>query len=455
MKEINFDLINKLYMEWLNESNPFMQRKRKDDIKSRFSPYEFLMYSTRYALPFEAFRNVFPLSDLFRTLEEMKKQGQDISFLTSQALVIDSIEDVQALNRFSQKETSSEIENFRLRFEGNNIFQYGNIKDIGQKFPNACANYCELQQVEQMLKAPRDYKGIPIILTIDNIGQLPIEKLNYIEKHFDVVGIRIIEKDRQIRRHQGEQNPLSSSVYKEIRTIIDDEIISKLYVSENANRTHVDYQLATQILCNLADRIEYDSDTRYKIVNDLDTRDIKFSNEVAKSSSLIGLLTGKSICTGYSEILRNVLSCVGIEGTVIIGKTTNGTEHAWNQIQLGNTWFNTDLTLAKNKIREGKPTGDLFMSDIAFFGDRREMTFDKGKEKNGISIESTVEVGGHEKAYGVNHKICECYISPYLTSSLIERSKHYDESCKGLTPYVGSSIEKMRSSSNPCMVFEH
>lgn len=39
---INYELINKLYMEWLNEPDPFMQRKRKEDLKSQVSRTRFL-----------------------------------------------------------------------------------------------------------------------------------------------------------------------------------------------------------------------------------------------------------------------------------------------------------------------------------------------------------------------------------------------------------------------------
>ena len=44
MKEINYDLINDLYMGYVNERNPFVQRQKKEDIKSKISPYELLIY---------------------------------------------------------------------------------------------------------------------------------------------------------------------------------------------------------------------------------------------------------------------------------------------------------------------------------------------------------------------------------------------------------------------------
>ena len=46
--EINYDLIDDLYISWLNARDPFMQRKKKDNIKNRVTPYEFLMDSSDF-----------------------------------------------------------------------------------------------------------------------------------------------------------------------------------------------------------------------------------------------------------------------------------------------------------------------------------------------------------------------------------------------------------------------
>ena len=117
---------------------------------------------------------------------------------------------------------------------------------------------------------------------------------------------------------------------------------------------HVDYQLAN--------RIEPDY---------VATKKPRFSIESRNASGLVGILTGKSICVGYSEILRNVLSCVNIECTTIVGTALvdnhNKEDNAWNQVKLGNSWFNVDLTFAREKMCKGEPLGDLFMSDNVFF----------------------------------------------------------------------------------------
>ncbi len=448
-KEINYELINDLYMRWLNERDSFIQRKIKDDIINRISPYELLIYSARFSSPFKAFRNIFSLNDLFETLKEMQRQGEDIKRFTNQSLLIETPEEIITVSNFARKEGTSEINNFGLVFKGTNIFEFGDIKNIGEKFPYAYTNNLRLEQIEQMLKSKQDYKGIPITITIDNIGELPLEKLDDIEKVFDVDGIKIVAQNRTSHSaHQGECTPLTLRAYKQIRTVVDDEIISKLYVDENLDKMNIDVQLTTQIIDKIANRIEYDFEAAKKP---------RFSNECKNASGLVGLLTRKSICKGYSEILRNVLSCVNIDSTVIDGVALdeNG-DHTWNQVKIGDFWFNVDLTFARNNICEGKPSGDLFMSDIAFYGERRKVTFEQGKEIKGKSMESTVMTGGHLRTYSPNNRQCKAYITPLLTSNLIQKSRLYAEdynkesespNYRGVIPYIGSNTEKMRTNS--------
>lgn len=131
-------------------------------------------------------------------------------------------------------------------------------------------------------------------------------------------------------------------------------------------------------------------------------------------------------------------------------------DHSWNLVKIGDFWFNVDLTIARENICEGKPSGNLFMSDMAFYETRKKFTFEKGKELNGKSMESTVIIGGHVKTYGTNDKQCKAYIAPVLTHNLIQKSRLYAENYekdskntdyKGVIPYVGSVIEQTRSSS--------
>ena len=453
----NYRKIRELYYRWRNERDVFAQRKLKEEIKNRFSPNEFLKFSINNSfIPFKAFREIFSLDDLFKTLQEMQMQGNDISYLTNRPLSISSPEDIRSMSYIAKREISPELSSINCNFCGTSVFSIGDVKAIGKKFTNAHINGINIEQIEKMLESSEDYRGIPITITIDNMGQLPLEKLADIEKRFDIRAIRIQDPDRIGKGNQGESTPLYLETYKEIRANVDN-IISKLYVKEHDNNTLMaDYRLATQIAENIAQRVKY----AYNISDK--ARD---SIESMSGSGMIGLLTGEAVCYGYSEIYRNLLSCVDIESRVITGTDMNGEKHAWNQVKLGDLWVNADLTYASNALCQGKDTGDLFMSDAAFYGERRSYTFEKGKIINGESVESTVIIGGHSPKFtSSNCKQCGSYISPYLTSKIIKDSKHYEEeykrdgkspNYKGAVPYIGSGVEKRRSHSKNMETFTH
>lgn len=59
-----------------------------------------------------------------------------------------------------------------------------------------------------------------------------------------------------------------------------------------------------------------------------------------------GLIENNSVCLGYAQILKNVLSEFGIDSRVVIGIPTNGKgdAHAWNIIKLDGKEYQCDLT---------------------------------------------------------------------------------------------------------------
>ncbi|MBQ8299061.1 MAG: hypothetical protein IJX99_04215 [Clostridia bacterium] len=85
-----------------------------------------------------------------------------------------------------------------------------------------------------------------------------------------------------------------------------------------------------------------------------------------------GLLDGKCICAGYSEILKNALSCVNIESITVGGnqKGEGKAGHAWNQVRIGDNWLNCDLTNDRDcgKFFNGKFAHKALKSDKQFKG---------------------------------------------------------------------------------------
>ena len=89
--DIDYDFISQLYYRWFNERDVIVKNKLKEDIKRRISPHDFLKFSARNSfMPLKAFRKIFPLSDLFKVLEDMQKQGEDISLFTQDALQVNN-----------------------------------------------------------------------------------------------------------------------------------------------------------------------------------------------------------------------------------------------------------------------------------------------------------------------------------------------------------------------------
>lgn len=452
-KKFDYQLIDNLYMKWENERDIFKKKEIKNEIIDKISPYEFLMYSKRFSFTFEIFRKIFSLNDLLKTLEEMQMQGEDIKIFTKKPLAIRTPEDIKSLSNYARREETSGINNLCLIFNGNNIFKFGDTKSIGEKFSNTYCHQLTLEQIEEMLKSNKDYKGVPIMITIDNIGQLPLEKVWEIEKKFDISAIKIAERNRTaFGTNQGECTPLNLKTYKKIRTIVDVKIISKLYVKENLDKISMDLLLTAQIIDKIVNMIEPDVET----IKEIDAGKSKASSEnVMNASSLVGLLTKKSICKGYSEILRNVLSCVDIESTVIdgIGIDENGKKdkHSWNEVKMGDHWFNADIMFARKNICEGKMSGHLFMPYNVFYGKRRNTII-----KNDEKTIGTVVTGGHISELDSKNRQSNSCINPLVILNLIQQSKSYAEqykknsesqNYKGVIPYIGSSIEKMRASS--------
>ena len=76
----------------------------------------------------------------------------------------------------------------------------------------------------------------------------------------------------------------------------------------------------------------------------------------AKSSNLQnGILEKKCIDSGFSEILKNILACVGIESKIIRGKFLgNEKECVWNQVKILGKWYNVDLASDSKRMNNSK-----------------------------------------------------------------------------------------------------
>ena len=72
---------------------------------------------------------------------------------------------------------------------------------------------------------------------------------------------------------------------------------------------------------------------------------------------MIGLCNKKAVCSGISEILRNVLAVRGIECYNVTGSS-----HAFNQVKINGKWYYTDLTADMENFINGNTLENTLLS---------------------------------------------------------------------------------------------
>ena len=147
--------------------------------------------------------------------------------------------------------------------------------------------------------------------------------------------------------------PMKATDYYHLRGVLDE-------VVDGIDPNEPDIQKFMTVYTRLAENINFDSRLEGKGLSD----DIREAGRQRNNSrNLInGLLEGTAVCSGYSEILRNALSLVGIKSKLVTGKCFNDPDfadrHVWNAVELEENgtkkWYYTDLTWDAGKTLNGK-----------------------------------------------------------------------------------------------------
>ncbi len=61
------------------------------------------------------------------------------------------------------------------------------------------------------------------------------------------------------------------------------------------------------------------------------------------------LIDGSAVCEGYSRAMQMLAGDVGLDCTLVSG-TSGGSGHMWNEIRVGGSWYQLDLTWCDNSI---------------------------------------------------------------------------------------------------------
>ena len=185
-----------------------------------------------------------------------------------------------------------------------------------------------------------------ILLDVEKIGQIGFEFDSIINIDFNKLKNILIELKKNNSLSNGlEYIKYASSTVKEkdIETVENETIVFKEIISE-VTEDMSDFEKFATIYRNLGKRISYDFENAGVGFHSL--------NEYLPQSNLEGIISGKSICGGYSLILKQALELVGIETKCRVGSCPTEGFHAWNQVNLDGVWYNTDLSVDAEKIAE-------------------------------------------------------------------------------------------------------
>ena len=113
-----------------------------------------------------------------------------------------------------------------------------------------------------------------------------------------------------------------------------------------------------------------------------------------------GLMDGECVCAGYAEILRNALACRGIEARYVFGSNPEtGVGHAWNQVKIGDNWYNVDLTWGRDEIvRTGEVSPEILQSDQEFENHKKYSLYRSKEESCEVSMRKEKSLQTHSES---------------------------------------------------------
>ena len=209
----------------------------------------------------------------------------------------------------------------------------------------------DIKNLDRIL-ANNEYNGETVILNIRNASELSVEKLNLLTGKVKIKSIQIIDIKNQ-SLCQETCLPYDVETYKKCRTKID-EIVGSIDFDKYKNMPDREKFIFGEMIRKIS-YITYDKAT-YR-------QGVKSSKYLTCRNLIGGLLEETCVCLGYSEIIRNILACCGIESKIIAGDG-----HCWNQVKLDGKWYNIDFTFDQPRIFRGKSPKFMLKSDKDFKG---------------------------------------------------------------------------------------
>lgn len=172
-------------------------------------------------------------------------------------------------------------------------------------------------------------------IEINYVSELPLEKLQ-----------EILNKGANI-----EKISITSEVNHVVRYSVDDykKIYQKLEeLIDGINPNWSQQKKFVMIYKRMTENIEYDHIAAYPNKMNIKEKVYSKQEKINCRSLKNGLLYGKCVCQGYSEIMRNACSLLGVKAIEIVDNS-----HSWNQILIEDgKWIEIDATWGcRNQIQ--------------------------------------------------------------------------------------------------------
>lgn len=180
-----------------------------------------------------------------------------------------------------------------------------------------------------------------VSVAIKDVSCLSVKDAKTLKEELKIKYINIIDFDGAL---QYEKNRYCYTIenYIKIRSEIDNLL-------EPINPESDELLKFLQVYKIIGEGIFYD-----ELLED-DLIDYSRKNEIKSSNLENGLLSKKCIDSGFAEILKNVLACIGIESKIVRGNFVgSGKEHTWNQVKVLDRWYNVDLGSDSKRMNNSK-----------------------------------------------------------------------------------------------------
>ncbi len=204
--------------------------------------------------------------------------------------------------------------------------------------------------------------SFPVSLVIKDISQLTFEQL------FNMPNVQSISIQDGDNTEKHQEAPYSRDDFLAIRTELD-ILLADISPIDNHTKNN-DLQVFAKIYKKLSQHIIYD----YYAISEKGELDKELQTTCRNLHG--ALLDGKAVCGGYADALRNALACVGIESRSIfadkkqirevLSDSKDDAGHVWNQVKLGDEWYNVDLTWDRDSVLREYPLDFFLKSDFDF-----------------------------------------------------------------------------------------